>query len=200
MSYQTLWTLCMFTVVTSITPGPNNLMLLSSGISFGFRKTVPHMLGICVGFSSMVVAVGLGFGQIFVMYPFAYGVMKWVAIAYLLYLSYAIATSKTVHALQNERENVLGFGGAALFQWVNPKAWAVAMVAFSAYVPATASSVIVVGVAALFAVVAVPGLAIWTAFGSRLRRILQRPAQVRAFNIVMAFLLIVSLVPLVNAP
>jgi len=199
MSFEALWALCLFAAVASITPGPNNLMLLASGVNFGFRSTIPNMLGICVGFSVMVVAVGLGLGEFFSAYPFAYSVMKWVGIGYLLYLAYAIATSKTVSAGQGERERLLGFWGSALFQWVNPKAWAMAVGAFSAYVPAPADYSTVFGVSAMFALIAAPCLAIWTAFGSQLRHVLDNPARARKFNISMALLLVASLIPLVNA-
>ena len=121
-----------FAFVTSITPGPNNLMLLASGMNYGFARTVPHMLGISVGFGVMCLAVGFGLHELFTRHPVVYEVMKWAGVAYLLYLAWRIATAGVVSdAKGSARGKPLTLWEAAAFQWINPKAWAMAVSAFS---------------------------------------------------------------------
>jgi threonine/homoserine/homoserine lactone efflux protein len=124
--------LTLFVFVSSITPGPNNLMLLSSGTRFGFRRTIPHMLGIGVGFMVMIALVGLGLAQLFLLYPPLHLALKIVSITYLLYLAWKIATSEPPTADEAETGKPMTFLQAAAFQWVNPKAWTMTLTAFSA--------------------------------------------------------------------
>lgn len=191
--------LCVFAFVSSITPGPNNLMLLASGMNFGFRATIPHMLGICGGFSVMLVAVGFGLGAVFARFPMSYTVMQWAGAAYLLYLAWRIANAGVVRADDKAAKGVpLGFFGAAAFQWVNPKAWAMAVSAFSIYVHAPVGWALVLGVSALFAAINLPCVSSWAWFGSGLRQWLREPRYARAFNIAMALLLLATLLPMVG--
>ena len=187
---------CVFAFVTSATPGPNNLMLLASGVNFGTRASIPHILGISSGFFIMLVAVGLGLSAMFSYYPTAYTVMKFLCSAYLLYLAWGIATA------HNPRKNEvakparpMSWTGAALFQWVNPKAWIMAIGAFGAYVPPKPGIVLTLGIAALFAIINAPSVAIWAVIGSKLRRLIEKPTYRRWFNIGAALLLALSLVP-----
>jgi threonine/homoserine/homoserine lactone efflux protein len=195
-----------FAFVTSVTPGPNNLMLLASGMNFGFRASVPHVLGIGGGFFCLLIAVGMGLGGVFARYPQTYEVLKWVGAAYLLYLAWGIAASGAPvgakldeparRAPEQTRGRPLGFLGAALFQWVNPKAWAMAVGAYTAYVPATSGWELVAAAAFLFAAINAPCVSLWALFGSRLRRWLMDPAYRRVFNVAMAVLLVGTLIPL----
>ncbi|MFM2275583.1 MAG: hypothetical protein RL211_1455 [Pseudomonadota bacterium] len=200
MSLDTLLTFSLFALVTSITPGPNNFMLLASGVNFGFRRSVPHMLGISLGFLVMVLSVGLGFAEIFGQLPWLYSVLKWVGAAYMLWLAWGIATSSPPSNAQPEdqKKRPLGFWGAALFQWVNPKAWIMAVGAFSTYVPASSGLKTIAYTAALFALINFPSVAVWALFGSGLRHVLQVPRNLLAFNYSMAALLVVSLYPLLT--
>jgi len=193
MTYELLTALAAFAFVTSITPGPNNLMLMASGANFGFRRTIPHMLGVGLGFVFMVVLIGAGLAQVFETYPISYQVLKVVSIAYLLYLAWKIATA----APPGEAEQAgtpLTFLQAALFQWVNPKAWAMALTAVSAYAPSQSFGAIAL-VAVIFGLVNVPSVGSWTILGQQMRRLLSNPSRLRAFNVVMAVLLLGSLYP-----
>jgi threonine/homoserine/homoserine lactone efflux protein len=193
-----------FAFVTSITPGPNNIMLFTSGLNVGFRRSVPHILGISIGFFVLVAIVGAGLGSVFLRYPVIYGVLRWVGAAYLLYLAWKIGTSKPpdVDARDGEDYRPFGFWKAAAFQWVNPKAWVMAIGAITTYTPistsATEATVLasVVLVAAIFALINAPTIGVWAVFGSMLQRFLHRPGLARAINVTMALLLVASLYPL----
>lgn len=200
MSLEALIALSVFAFVSSITPGPNNLMLLASGMNFGFRRTIPHMLGISVGFFVMVIAVGLGLAQVFARYPVTYTVMKWLGAAYLIYLAWRIANAGVVRADDSAAGNgePLSLLGAAAFQWVNPKAWAMAVSAFSIYVPGPVGWLLVLGVSALFTAINLPCVSSWALFGSGLRQWLREPRYARVFNVVMALLLVATLLPMIG--
>lgn len=196
MSPDQLLALVAFGLATSFTPGPNNLMLMASGANFGFRRTIPHMLGVSVGFVLMVVLVGTGLVQVFQSYPASHRVLQISSVLYLLYLAWKIAT-----ASKPDTPQVVGtpftFLQAALFQWVNPKAWAMALSATSVYAP-TQSIRSILLVAAVFGLISVPSVSTWTALGQQLRRWLTNPVRLRAFNISMAVLLVASLYPLLR--
>jgi threonine/homoserine/homoserine lactone efflux protein len=198
MPLDTLFAFSMFALVTSITPGPNNFMLLASGVNFGFRNSIPHMLGISSGFFVMVLAVGFGLAEIFANFPWVYGLLKWVGAIYMLYLAWCIATSGPLEDARSQGRSPkpLSFSGAALFQWVNPKAWIMAVSAFSTYVPASSGFVAVASTAFLFALVNLPSVGVWALFGSRLRHVLQVRRNLLLFNYGMAGLLVASLYPL----
>ena len=191
----------LFALVSSITPGPNNVMLLASGVNYGFRRTIPHMLGVTLGFSVMLVVVGLGLAEFFLRVPGFYRVLRWAGALYLVYLAVRIATSGPVMT-DSDRANKsrpFGFMAAALFQWVNPKAWVVAVTAFSAYVPAGTSSTWILVFGGLFALVNIPCISTWVLFGTILKHWLHEPRTARIFNVVMAVLLLVSLLPMLDA-
>lgn len=195
MTQELLIGLTAFAVVMSVTPGPNNLMLMASGVNFGFRRTAPHMLGVIVGFLILVLLTGVGLVRLFEAVPAAYAVMKVVSAVYLAYLAWRIATASPVAASGAAAARPMTFLEAALFQWVNPKGWAMALSAMTIYAPAETAWFGVALVAAVFFVISVPNSAAWTLMGVQLRRFLQDPARVRAFNWICAALLIASLYP-----
>jgi threonine/homoserine/homoserine lactone efflux protein len=200
MTIDILVAFALFAFVSSITPGPNNLMLLASGMNFGFRASVPHMLGISGGFFILLLAVGFGLGEVFARQPITYAVMKWAGAIYLVYLAWRIANAGAVADPEEGaiKPTPLGFTGAALFQWVNPKAWVMAASTFSIYLPPNSGWALGVAFAALFTAINLPCVSCWTLFGSRLKRWLKDPRYARVFNIVMAVLLLASLVPILR--
>ncbi len=186
-----------FALAMSITPGPNNTMLLASGVNFGFRRTVPHMLGITVGCISMVLLVGLGLGGLFAAYPVFYHVLRYVGAAYLLVLAWRIARSGPPRTGEGAGRPMAAWQAVA-FQYVNPKAWMMAVGAVTTYAPREGFVRNIAVVALVFAVVNLPAIALWAGFGAVLRGWLDRPARVRAFNVAMALLLVLSLYPLLE--
>ena len=201
MQINTLIAFSIFAFVTSVTPGPNNLMLLASGVNFGFRLSLPHILGISSGFFVMVLTVGLGLAEAFILFPWLYVFLKWVGVAYLLYLAWKIATSKQLEknsTTESANSRPMTFWSAAAFQWVNPKAWVMAVGAFSTYVPATSGVLIVAFIATLFAIINAPSVGIWALFGSTMRRFLSNEKNFRIFNYGMALLLVLSLYPILH--
>ena len=185
-----------FALATLFSPGPNNLMLMASGANWGFRRTVPHALGVALGFPAMAVAVGLGLAALFEAVPALGLVLKGVATVFLLWLAWKVATARPGDATAGGRP--LTFLQATAFQWVNPKAWAMALGAMAAYA-ATGGAGRVVLVAAVFAVLGLGSATLWTAIGTRLRRLLRTDRRLRAFNWTMAALLVLSLAPVLLA-
>jgi len=195
MSHQLLFAFIVFATVMFFTPGPNNIMLLSSGLTYGFRPTVPHILGITFGFAFMVGAVGLGFGTIFIAYPVLQTILKYVGTAYLIYLAVVIAMSGSVTPGQDNQRGPMTFLAAVLFQWVNVKGWVMAIGIITAYSTVAGFPWNIAIQSALMFVMAALSSLVWTLFGSSLRSFLTSPAAVRAFNIAMAVLLLASLYP-----
>ncbi|WP_242671365.1 LysE family translocator [Hylemonella gracilis] len=188
--------LALFTFISSITPGPNNTMLAASGLNFGLRRTWPHVWGVNLGFVAMLVLIGLGMGAVFVRYPWLQPVLKYVSAVYLLFLAWKIANAAPPRQPQDGAtpSRPMTFVQAALFQWVNPKAWVMTTGMVSAYVPPGDAFWGHLGLAALIAMgVGMPCITIWAAFGSALRRWLHRPRMIRAFNWTMAALLVLSI-------
>lgn len=196
MSPEILLALVSFAFVTSVTPGPNNMMLLASGVNFGLRRTLPHMLGISLGHALMVVLVGLGLSGLFKAYPQAMLALKATSVVYMLWLAWKIA-----HAAAPEGRQAGGkpfsFLQAAAFQWVNPKAWAMALGAISAYAAEGGVARVAI-IAAVFSAVNLPSVALWAAMGEAMRGWLANPARLRAFNWTMAALLVASLIPVLK--
>ena len=195
MSHSLLIAFVLFATVMYFTPGPNNIMLLSSGLTYGFRRTLPHVAGITIGFAFMVGAVGAGLGTIFIAYPVLQTILKYAGVAYLIYLAFAIAMSDPVAPEQDNRRGPMTFWGAAMFQWVNAKGWVMVIGTITAYAAIAAypwNIVIQVGLSLILGVVSCTA---WALFGSALRPVLTSRRLVRAFNIIMALLLLASLYP-----
>ena len=193
MNTDLLSALAAFAFVTSITPGPNNLMLMASGANYGFRRTIPHMLGVGIGFAVMVVIVGLGLMQVFDAVPITHTILKYAGMAYLLWLAWKIAHAEMPDTTA-PKGKPMTFIQAALFQWVNPKAWQMALTAITLYAPdRSLPSIILVGV--VFGMVNLPSVSTWTVLGQQLRRILSSRRRLIVFNYSMALLLVATLVP-----
>jgi len=195
MSHSLLIAFVMFAIVMFFTPGPNNIMLLSSGLTYGFRPTIPHIMGITVGFAFMVGAVGLGLGTVFIAYPVLQTILKYAGVAYLVYLAAMIAMSDPVAPDQDNRRGPMTFWGAAMFQWVNAKGWVMVIGTITAYAAIAAYPWNIAIQVALSLFLGTLSCTAWALFGSSLRPILRSPKAVRAFNIVMAVLLLASLYP-----
>lgn len=195
MSYELITAFVVFAFVASITPGPNNVMLMASGANFGFARTIPHMLGIVIGFTLMVIAVGFGLMGVFNALPIFYQGLKAVCIGYLFYLAWKIARAAPPDESQ-EKGTPFTFMQAALFQWVNPKAVAMSVTAISAYTsPAHPVSGVLV-TAIIFGLVNLPSISVWVVMGTQARYFLTAPVRLRAFNVVMAGLLVLSVLPI----
>ena len=184
-----------FAFVSSATPGPNNLMLMASGTNFGFTRTIPHMLGVTGGFVIMVILVGIGLAKLFEAFPVLRLALKIGSVAYLVYLAWHIATASAPSANQVASAKPMTFLQASLFQWVNPKAWTMALGAVSVYVPANNPIFGLLLVALVFGLINLPVVSGWAAMGVQLRRFLQDPMRLRIFNVTAAILLLASLYP-----
>ena len=193
MNTELFSALVLFAFVSSITPGPNNLMLLASGTNFGLRRTVPHMLGISLGHAFMVALVGFGLAQIFEAYPAVRFALKVISTAYLLYLAWKIANAAPPSRSGEAAGKPFTFLQAAAFQWVNPKAWYMAIYAITNFTPENSGLAGPLWVAAVFAATNLPSVSVWAAMGTQLRRLLHRPRLLRAFNWTMAGLLLLTL-------
>ncbi|CVI17892.1 Putative Transporter, LysE family [Agrobacterium fabacearum CFBP 5771] len=197
MTVETLVALVLFAFTTSITPGPNNMMLFASGVNFGFRRTIPHMLGIGAGFLSLLIGVGFGLGALLHSVPLLYTVLKFAGGLYLVWIAWKIGTSRSLN--EGAAASVpMSFLAAATFQWVNPKAWVMAVTAMATYTDEGQYLVTVLIVGVVFAAVNLPSVSTWAGFGSALRDWLSVPVRLKWFNITMAVLLVVSLWPMLK--
>jgi threonine/homoserine/homoserine lactone efflux protein len=197
LAVDTFLALVSFAFVTSITPGPNNIMVTASGVNFGFARTIPHMLGIWAGFSLMQLIVGFGLGAVFAASPAAQTALKIVGAAYMVWLAWKIANAGPAGDGGPAQARPMNVLEAALFQAVNPKAWILAFSAMALYVRPDHAAGDMLQVIAVFGLVGFPCVAIWTGFGHGLRNVLRDAAKVRVFNIIMAALLVASIVPMV---
>jgi len=195
MTMTAIISLLSFAFVTSTTPGPNNVMLMSSGMNFGFRRSLPHMMGVVLGFPLMIVLVGAGLLQLFELIPYSYLVLKILSVGYLLYLAWRIANTKSL-STGEKSTRPLRFSQAALFQWVNPKAWVMALTAISVHTPESQSIFSIFVVAFAFVISGSFSSSSWTLMGHQLNRFLHNPKTIRIVNIVLAVLLVISLVPI----
>lgn len=194
-----VFALALFVISTSGTPGPNNIMLLSSGVNFGIKKSLPHVFGINLGFPIMIVALGIGLISLFAEFPSLYLTMKFVGISYLLFLAFKIAITP-VSAEAKEQAKPISFLQAAAFQWVNPKAWIMAISAIVAFSSATNASLLeLLSVALAYIVFGLPCSFVWLFAGAGLKGILENPLFVKWFNRVMALLLVLSIIPMINS-
>jgi threonine/homoserine/homoserine lactone efflux protein len=194
---ELIFAITLFAFSSGITPGPNNIMLMTSGVNFGIKPSLPHLAGICLGFPCMVLAIGLGLSTIFQTYPALHLVIKVLGVTYLLYLSWLIANSSNkIEGKQLSRP--FSFIQAAAFQWVNPKGWIMAVGAIATFtLPAEDMTAQVLTIASVFLCVAFPCAIVWLTFGVALKRILKNERQQKIFNITMALLLVASIIPMI---
>jgi len=197
MPLETFLALVLFAFTTSITPGPNNMMLFASGVYFGFTRTIPHMLGIGVGFFTLLLAVGFGLGALLHTVPLVYTILKFAGGAYLVWIAWKIGTSRSLSDGKTGAQPMT-FLSATAFQWVNPKAWVMAVTAMATYTNPDYYFFTVLMVGLAFALVNVPSVSTWAGFGSALREWLSVPVRLKWFNITMALLLVASLWPMLR--
>lgn len=198
MSPEAFLALLVFAFVTSVTPGPNNFMLLASGVNFGFWRTVPHMFGIAAGFATLLFGVGLGLGAVLNAYPALDLALKIAGGAYLLHLAWKTAMSRSMAAKGEAKAVPMTFLQAAAFQWVNPKAWIMAVTAIAIYTNPQAPFLSMLLITVAFAVVNLPSVSVWAGFGTALRGFLADPARLKWFNIAMGVLLAATLWPMLR--
>ena len=184
-----------FALAMAATPGPNNAMVAASGARFGISRTLPHLVGITLGFPVMLLAVAIGAGQILAATPWLHTILRWVGAAYILWLAWTIARPHPPAASETRRRP-LGLLPAALFQWINPKAWIIAVSAVVTYTGEGAPLAQTLAMAAVFGVVTFPAVLFWTIVGAGAARILRTDRALRRFDLVMAVLLVASLVPI----
>jgi len=229
------WGAALFMLVSSITPGPNNTMLMASGVHFGYRRTLAHLMGVQMGFGFMLIAVGLGLHAVLAQFPAFYDLVRFAGGAYMVWMAWSLATARPqvpvpaaledgLHSAQaphtsqtsqarpapgmqharqalpsaQEEAKPLGFWGAVLFQWVNPKAWVMAVTVMSAYAPPGAGLLQIAPLGLMFMVLGFPCSSVWVGFGSALRSYLQDAFRMRVFNCSMAAALLLSLYPLLR--
>ncbi|RUU13556.1 LysE family translocator [Mesorhizobium sp. USDA-HM6] len=198
MSLDAFLALLVYALVTSITPGPNNLMLLASGVNFGIARTVPHMLGISIGFLVLLLAVGFGLGAVLTAFPALHTALKIAGAAYLLYLAWKIAMSRSMSDRKGTEARPMRFIDAAAFQWVNPKAWVMAITAMAVYTNPDHPFVSVALISIAFTIVNLPSVSVWAGFGTALRGFLSDPVRLKWFNIAMGVLLAATLWPMLR--
>ncbi|WKT59230.1 LysE family translocator [Microbulbifer thermotolerans] len=170
-------------------------MIMSSGLNHGVSRSLPHLLGICLGFPAMIIAIGLGLGTVFTRFPLLHEVIRWLGIAYLLYLAWSIANTRKVGSAGNSRP--FSFLQAAAFQWVNPKGWIMAIGALAAFTDSGSEMWLEVArIALTFFAVGSPCIIVWMLFGVGLQRVLTEPRNLRRFNLAMGMLLAASIIPI----
>jgi threonine/homoserine/homoserine lactone efflux protein len=200
MSQQLLYAFVVFAAVMCFTPGPNNVMLLASGLNYGLRRTLPHVAGVTIGFAFMIAVVGFGFGAVFTAYPVLQTILKYAGAAYLIYLAYAIATAAPPDPEAAAQRRPMTFIGAALFQWVNVKGWVMVIGTVTAYAAIARYPWNIILQTLLSLLMGLLSTVTWTLFGTSLQSLVKSPAVIRAFNIAMAALLLASLIPVFWEP
>jgi threonine/homoserine/homoserine lactone efflux protein len=196
MSLELLLPLCTFAAISSITPGPNNTMILASGLNYGFVRSLPHLFGITCGFTFMIFATGLGLHTVFEQVPMLQTILKYGGAIYLLWLAWKLAHAAPMSGEQASLSKPMGFWGAAAFQWINPKAWVMSLSALTTYLPEGFKVADVALLAGVFGLIGVFCVGSWAMFGVAMRRLLQDPRSVRIFNVVMALALLATLYPM----
>lgn len=193
-----LLAIVLFAISTSFSPGPNNLLLVTSGAKFGLSRTWRHIMGVAFGFPVMIAIIALFLGAVFQALPWLHSALNYVGAAYLLYLTWRLLMAGG----SMEEGNVgkpIGFVEAALFQWVNPKAWVMATGAIAAYTTTAGFGVEVAAIVVVFTLVGLGSSVTWASFGSFIARFLHTPARMRAFNIALGLMLLASIVPILMA-
>jgi len=186
-----------FSLVSGFTPGPNNLIALATGANFGYRRTLPHVLGVVLGFNILFFSIGAGLGSLFKAFPLAHEILKWGSLAYLMYLAWKIATSTGIGPADKNGEDAkpISFFGSVAFQWINVKAWVAAITLVTAFTDPDAYWTSLAAGGTINIVIAFSSVSTWAIFGTLLKRFLEHPVRLRVFNLTMAALLVISVVP-----
>jgi threonine/homoserine/homoserine lactone efflux protein len=195
LSLDNLAAMLAFVTVMSITPGPNNVIALTSGVNFGMSKTIPFTLGVGIGFASLLLAVASGLGEVLSRLPWAFLAIKIVGILYLLYLAFRIAMARDLGGDGHTRDTPMTFLESCWFQWLNPKGWTLAIGGVATYVPPSAFWIGVVAFSLMAFLLGLLSTALWAGFGVLVQNWLGSPGRIRAFNVAMAALLVLSLAP-----
>lgn len=185
--------LLLFTISSGLTPGPNNFMIMNSGMNFGLRRSLPHFLGICIGFPIMLLIVALGFGAVFIKYVWIKEALKIIGSIYMVYLAWQILQTSLSDGSKRSVAKPFSFLQAAMFQWVNPKAWLMAIGAVSIFTIASGYFSNAAALSVIFFVMLLPCLGAWLVFGTVLQKILSQDKHRRMFNILMAISLVASI-------
>lgn len=186
----------LFCLSSSITPGPNNIMLMTSGLNFGVRRTVPHLLGVNIGFPLMVAAIGLGLGYVFISHPVIHTPVKLIGAAYLLFLAWKIANSASPKS-KDKQNKPLTFLQAAIFQWVNPKAWVIAIGAIATFTTIEDYNYKLLIILTGYLILGGISMLVWLLFGASLQKIIRNQGHIQYFNILMGVVLAASVIPMV---
>lgn len=195
-TYTMILSIASFGFAASISPGPNNIMLLSSGLTFGYKRTIPHALGVNFGFPVMVICVGLGIGKLFDVFPTIYSVLKVAGIGYLLWMAWHIADTKGSLDAKSTKDKPFTFLQAALFQWVNPKAWVMAITSTAAFITDEELAYVqVLIISCIYFFCAAVSANSWALGGVMLKRFVENKRSVQIFNITMAILIVGSVIP-----
>ena len=200
ISQQLAIAFVVFAAAALFTPGPNNIMLMASGLNYGFRRTLPHVAGVTIGFSFLVGVIGLGLGAVFAAYPLLHTVLKYAGAAYLIYLAIMIAISGPADTGPGGEGKPMTFLGAAMFQWVNVKGWVIAVGAITAYAAIAAYPLNIAALSILLFLIGLGSSITWVLLGSSLQAVVKSPRAVRIFNVIMALLLLASLYPVLKEP
>lgn len=200
MSHELVIALVVFATAALFTPGPNNIMLMTSGLNYGFQRTLPHLAGVSIGFTLLVAITGFGLGAFFAAYPVLHTALKYAGAAYLVYLAARIAMSHPAQVRQDAEGRPMTFVGAVLFQWVNIKGWITAISAVTAYTAIAPYPLNIIILSGVMLIVEFGAALAWVTLGTSLQAVIREPVAVRTFNIVMALLLLASLYPVFKAP
>lgn len=197
MNYSLLGSFISFSIATGFTPGPNNLIALATGANFGYRKTLPHVFGVALGFNVMYFLMGAGLGSLFKRFPLVQDILLWTSLVYLVFLAWKIAKSTSIGSSSSEikKAKPISFFGSVAFQWINPKAWFATLTLVSAFTDPDAYwfSLAMGGFVNLG--IAFSSVSVWAVFGTLLKNWLEHPVRLRVFNWSMAALLLLSVVP-----
>ncbi len=193
MDWDGFVALFLFVSVAGLTPGPNNIIAMAIGFNHGYRKVLPHLMGVTVGFPVMLLLIGLVLRPVMAQYPNVFILLKYLSIAYILFIAWKVATAPVdATMLPTERKPPITFTQSVMFQWINPKAWAGALTTVTVYLDPDHYRTSLLIAAWLSAFTIVVAISLWALMGRQIRHWLERPAQMRAFNITMAALLVIS--------
>jgi threonine/homoserine/homoserine lactone efflux protein len=198
MTTEMFIALAVFAAISAFTPGPNNTLVLASGVRFGFQRSLPLVLGVGTGFPLMIGLIGLGLGKVFETYPLIYFYLKYAGATYMAWLAFKIATAKLESESDSLAQKPMSYLQMVLFQWINPKGWVMAVTALSAYTTASSYYAGVASVVGTFVVMGLGSSATWALFGASLRNVMHDPRYFRAINVVLALSLMASILPILR--